>query len=185
MCQKTELKSRWTVDLKIFYTITWLAIVQWVHEFGSASAFFFNADPQHCWYGLADDRERTVSCPRPLLTTRSLVQITNLKFDIYKSRETDSDWREWEKKFLGKWPSDVSVSARAVYFCLWSILPVCDFTSCGSTLRHNASMEAQKMWNHILSCSLHLIYVPVCLSDTHCWWHCPLKNILTGSRIVR
>jgi hypothetical protein len=28
ICQKTKLKSRWTVPLNISYTITWLAIVQ-------------------------------------------------------------------------------------------------------------------------------------------------------------
>ncbi len=59
MCQKTDLKSRWTVPLKISYTITWLAIVQKGHEFASLSASalrffsesvsaFFYADPQHC-----------------------------------------------------------------------------------------------------------------------------------------
>ncbi len=38
---KTELKSRWTVPLKISDTITWLTVVQQGHESGSASALRF------------------------------------------------------------------------------------------------------------------------------------------------
>ncbi len=38
ICQKTELKSCWTVPVKISYSITWLAIVQLGHESASGSA---------------------------------------------------------------------------------------------------------------------------------------------------
>ncbi len=45
--QKMELKSRWSVPLKISYTITWLAIVQQGHESASASG---SADPHQKFF---------------------------------------------------------------------------------------------------------------------------------------
>ncbi len=39
ICQKTELKYRWTVPLQISNTITWLVTVKCGHEFASASRF--------------------------------------------------------------------------------------------------------------------------------------------------